>query len=70
MSGNKDFHDGRTSEDYVCEPIVTSDSIDRMEYHLMCEGEECCDNGHWNDILDNYRSNVSMGMSMMTSSLC
>jgi uncharacterized protein YkwD len=62
-SGDKEYHDGCSSGKYLCEKVDPFREIDVAEHGMMYEDEECCDNGHRDNILDKYHTHVSIGIA-------
>jgi hypothetical protein len=62
VSGGKDYHEGCSSGKYLCEKNDPFGEIDSHEYGMMYEDEECCDNGHRDNILDKHHTHVSIGV--------
>jgi uncharacterized protein YkwD len=45
-----------------CEKIEPLHTIDELQYEMMYNDKECCDNGHRNNILDPRHTHVSIGI--------
>ena len=52
----------RDSELY-CEPLDPFDAIDKLEYSMMYNDSLCCNDGHKNNIIDRFHTNVSIGIA-------
>jgi hypothetical protein len=46
----------------ICEKINIRDTLKDSEYSMMYDDEECCDNGHMDNILDKHHTHVSLGI--------
>ncbi|MER3408498.1 MAG: hypothetical protein C4292_07290 [Nitrososphaera sp.] len=63
--------DGYTLEDYakckslsvICEKMVPTEEIKKLEHMLVYDDEKCCNNGHRDNILDPYHTHVSIGIA-------
>ena len=47
---------------YDCEKIDPVTTIQELQYEMMYNDKECCDDGHRNNILNKYRTEVSIGI--------
>jgi uncharacterized protein YkwD len=47
---------------YDCERIDPVTTIEELQYEMMYEDKECCDDGHRNNILNEYHTHVSIGI--------
>ena len=47
----------------ICERIDPVAAIKELEYEMMYNDEDCCDNGHRENILDPHHTHVSIGIS-------
>ena len=47
----------------ICERIEPIAAIKELEYEMMYNDEDCCDNGHRENILDPHHTHVSIGIS-------
>jgi uncharacterized protein YkwD len=47
---------------YDCEKIDPIATIEELQYEMMYNDKECCDDGHRNNILNSYRTDVSIGI--------
>ena len=47
---------------YDCEKINPITTIEELQYEMMYNDKECCDDGHRNNILNKYRTGVSIGI--------
>ncbi|HKU50179.1 MAG TPA: CAP domain-containing protein [Nitrososphaera sp.] len=47
---------------YDCEKIDPLATIEELEYEMMYNDKDCCADGHRNNILNNYHTNVSIGI--------
>ena len=47
---------------FLCGRIDPTEEIKDHEYAMMYDDEECCDNGHRDNILDKYHTHVSIGI--------
>lgn len=47
----------------ICERIDPVNAIKELQYEMMHNDEECCDNGHRDNILDPHHTHVSIGIS-------
>jgi hypothetical protein len=56
-------YDNCVSTVILCERIDPVDAIDELSYEMVYNDEECCDNGHRENILDPNHTNVSIGIS-------
>jgi Cysteine-rich secretory protein family len=45
-----------------CEKIKPLSTVDELQYEMMYNDKECCDNGHRNNILDPRHTHVSIGI--------
>lgn len=62
-SGDMDYYEDCTSGYYSCEETDPYEDIDIHQYGMMYDDEECCDNGHRDNILDPYHTHVSLGIA-------
>jgi hypothetical protein len=47
----------------ICISIDPKDAIDKLEYAMVYEDKECCEDGHKFNILDKYHTHVSIGIA-------
>ncbi len=47
----------------ICQKVDMKKQIEESEYLMLYEDEECCDNGHRDNILDKYHTKVSIGIA-------
>ncbi len=47
---------------YDCEKIAPMSAIEELQYEMMYKDAECCDDGHRNNILNEYHTHVSIGV--------
>lgn len=47
---------------YDCEIIDPLDTLKELQYEMMYNDTECCDDGHRNNILNKFRTDVSIGI--------
>jgi uncharacterized protein YkwD len=47
---------------YDCERIDPLKTIEELQYEMMYDDKECCDDGHRNNILNEYHTHVSIGI--------
>jgi len=47
---------------YDCERIEPITTLDELQYEMMYEDKECCDDGHRLNILNEYHTHVSIGI--------
>ncbi len=47
---------------YDCERIDPVTTTEELQYEMMYEDKECCDDGHRNNILNEYHTHVSIGI--------
>ena len=47
---------------YNCEKIDPIETIKELEYEMMYNDKECCNDGHRDNILDSFRTDVSIGV--------
>jgi hypothetical protein len=47
---------------FLCEKTDPYVEMDGSQYSMMYEDEDCCDNGHRDNILDKYHTHVSIGI--------
>lgn len=45
-----------------CETIEPAETVEQLQYEMMYLDEECCGNGHRNNILDPHHTHVSIGL--------
>lgn len=62
VAGYSDAHSGCSTGRYLCVPINPFKEIEDAEYAMMYDDEECCQNGHRDNILDKYHTHVSLGI--------
>jgi uncharacterized protein YkwD len=46
-----------------CLTLNATEMLDNIEYAMMYEDRKCCNDGHRNNILDKYHTNVSIGIA-------
>ena len=56
------YEDCRTNILLDCEKIEPLSTIDELEYEMMYKDEECCNDGHKDNILDPHHTRVSIGI--------
>ncbi len=56
------YEECRTSILVNCERIDPLPTIEELEYEMMYNDEECCSDGHKNNILDPHHTHVSIGI--------
>lgn len=47
---------------YDCEKIDPVKTVEELQYEMMYDDKECCDDGHRNNILNKYHTHVSIGI--------
>lgn len=47
---------------YDCERIDPVTTMEELQYEMMYDDKECCDDGHRNNILNEYHTHVSIGI--------
>jgi uncharacterized protein YkwD len=47
---------------YDCERIDPVTTMEELQYEMMYDDKECCDDGHRNNILNQYHTHVSIGI--------
>ncbi len=47
---------------YDCERIDAVKTVEELQYEMMYDDKECCDDGHRNNILNEYHTHVSIGI--------
>jgi len=57
------YQECRTNILVNCERIDPMSTIEELEYEMMYNDEECCNDGHRNNILDPYHTHVSIGIA-------
>lgn len=63
LSGDMSYYRDCTSGFYLCDRIDPLEEIDGHQYGMMYEDEECCDNGHRDNILEPQHTHVSIGIA-------
>jgi hypothetical protein len=63
VSGDLGYHQACSTPFFDCETIDPYEEIRSHQYAMMYEDEECCDNGHRDNILDPYHTHVSIGIN-------
>jgi hypothetical protein len=58
-----DEYDRCVSTVILCERIDAIDAIDELQYEMVYNDEQCCDNGHRENILDPHHTRVSIGIA-------
>lgn len=58
-----DEYDNCSALMIICERIDPVAAIKELEYEMMYNDEDCCDNGHRENILDPHHTHVSIGIS-------
>lgn len=58
-----DEYDRCVSTVILCERIDPVDAIDELQYEMVYNDAECCDNGHRENILDEHHTHVSIGIA-------
>ena len=62
-SGDMEYYENCTTGNYYCEETDPYEDIDGHQYAMMYDDEECCDNGHRDNILDPYHTHVGIGIA-------
>lgn len=57
-----DEYDRCVSTMILCERIDPAKALDELEHEMMYNDQECCDNGHRDNILDPHHTKVSIGI--------
>ncbi len=62
---SSDFCNNKNNDDIkvFCKPIDPYDAIDHLEQSMVYNDLVCCNNGHKNNILDPYHTDVSIGIA-------
>jgi uncharacterized protein YkwD len=63
IAGYGDHYDDCVSGAYVCNKLDPYEQIDNTEYIMMYNDEDCCKDGHRENILDKFHTNVSIGIA-------
>jgi hypothetical protein len=63
VSANAEYHSMCSSTKFLCARIDPSDEIRDHQYGMMYDDEECCENGHRDNILDPNHTHVSIGIA-------
>jgi len=63
ISGYQENADNCKNDRYFCSKIDPFLSINETEHSMMYDDKQCCDNGHRDNILDQYHTHVSIGIA-------
>jgi uncharacterized protein YkwD len=63
VTGYGDNYDDCVSGAYACNKLDPYEQIDNTEYIMMYNDEDCCKDGHRENILDKFHTNVSIGIA-------
>ena len=63
VSGDVEYYDKCVLGEYLCARLDPSNEIKDHQYGMMYDDEECCDNGHRDNILDPNHTHVSIGIT-------